>query len=82
MMSRRRLGLAITAALAASVMFAGASALAASGVTHGNYRGPARPADRVTVTITHRTNYQGPARTSARAASVRGSNLPASTARQ
>jgi hypothetical protein len=80
MNSRRRLGLAVTAALAASVMFAGASALAASGVTRGNYRGPARPAHAVTVT--HRTNYRGQARTPARPATVRGSNRPASAARQ
>lgn len=80
MSSRRRLGLAVTAALAASVMFAGASALAASGVTRGNYRGPARPAHAIT--ITHRTNYRGPVRSSARAARPRDSNRPASTARQ
>lgn len=80
MISRRRLGLAVLAALAASVIFAGASALAASGVARDNYRGPARPAHAVT--ITHRANYDGPARTSARAAIERGSNLPASAVRQ
>jgi hypothetical protein len=80
MISRRRLGTAVAAALAASVMFAGASALAASGLTRGNYHGPARPAHAVT--ITHRANYRGPARVSARAATERDPNRPASNARQ
>jgi hypothetical protein len=80
MISRRRLGLAITAGLAALVMFAGASALAASSVTRTNYRGHARPAHAITITRT--TNYRGQARTSARTVRVHGSNLPASNARR
>jgi hypothetical protein len=80
MTSRRWLGLAVSAAVAASVIFAGASALAASHVTHGNYRGPALAPS--TVTIAHGTNYRGPARTPARAAARQDSNVPASVAAQ
>jgi hypothetical protein len=77
MTSRRWLGAAVAAAVAASVISAGASALAASSATHGNYRGPARPAHAAHTVITHQTNYRGPVQVPARAAAVHGSNLPA-----
>ncbi len=73
---RRLLGLAVAVAAAASVISAGASALASSGGTHVNYQGPARPGRAVV--STRGTNYRGPARTSPRASAVPGSNLPAS----
>jgi hypothetical protein len=75
MTSRRWLGVAIAAVAAASVVSAGASALAAAHVTNGNYQGPARPAHAAV--ITGGDNYRGPARTPARAATVHGSNRPA-----
>ena len=42
MISRRRFGLAVTVALTASALVAGASALAAAGVTHGRNTQPGR----------------------------------------
>ncbi len=66
-MTRRKWSvLAVSAAAAASVICAGATALAAAGhgsgshATHSNYRGPARTA--LVVPIRHQSNYNGPAR--------------------
>lgn len=84
-MTRRRwIGLAGSVAVAACVISAGASALAAAqgaSVRHGNYRGPARAAVHAS-TFTHQTNNRGAARTAARPAAVHGSNLPASARTQ
>ena len=81
-MTRRKWSvLAVSAAAAASVICAGATALAAAGhgsgshATHSNYRGPARTA--TAVPIRHQSNYKGPARKPATAV-VRGSNRPGS----
>jgi hypothetical protein len=79
MSGRRRLGVAVSAVAAVSVISAGASALAASHAADENYQGPARAAHAVT--ITHGTNYHGPARTSARVPGGRLSNLPSAAAR-
>lgn len=74
-MTRRKWSvLAVSAAAAASVICAGATALAAAGhgsgshVTHSNYRGPARTVPAVPISHQHSdtnrsdTNYTGPAR--------------------
>jgi hypothetical protein len=86
-MTRRKWSvLAVSAAAAASVICAGATALAAAGhgsgshATHSNYRGPARTASAVPIRHDSNyrdTNYQGPARGPATAV-VHGSNRPGS----
>lgn len=80
MTSRRWFGLAVAAVLAVSAIVAGASELAAAGVTRGNYRGPVRPQQVIThhVGYSHRSNYRGPVRTVGRASTLPGSNRPAS----
>jgi len=85
-MTRRKWSvLAVSAAAAASVICAGATALAAAGhgsgshVTHSNYRGPARTVPAVPIRQLHSdSNYQGPARRQAAAAVVHDSNRPRS----
>ena len=81
-MTRRKWSvLVVSGAAAASVICAGATALAAAGhgsgshATHSNYRGPARPAPAVR--MTHQSNYKGPARRPATAV-VHGSNRASS----
>jgi hypothetical protein len=78
-MTRRRwVGVAGSVAVAACVISAGATALAAAQGPHGthtNYRGPAVTAHPGA--IGHQTNYRGPARTGTQPAAVHGSNLPA-----
>jgi hypothetical protein len=81
-MTRRKWSvLVVSGAAAASVICAGATALAAAGhgsgshATHSNYRGPARTA--LVVPIRHQSNYKGPARKPATAV-VRGSNRASS----
>ena len=81
-MTRRKWSvLVVSGAAAASVICAGATALAAAGhgsgshATHSNYRGPARTA--LVVPIRHQSNYKGPARTPATAV-VHGSNRASS----
>jgi hypothetical protein len=66
MTSHRWLGLAVSAVAAASVISAGASALAASQPAHTNYHGPARTARAVT-SPPGQTNDHRPARSAARA---------------
>ncbi len=69
MTSRRLAGLVVTAAVAASVVGLGASAIAAPLIGPHNYRGPARPARQSAITVAHRaSNYRGPARPTARTA--------------
>jgi hypothetical protein len=84
MTSRRWLGVAIATAAATAVAAASVSAAASASATHGNYRGPARPAQPAhAITIAHPTNYRGPARmTFARPAFRADSNLPASQSAQ
>lgn len=72
--------LALGAMAAASLIAAGAGALAAVHATHGNYRGPARAAH--VVTVPHHSNYRGSARPSGTTPAVRGSNVPAAVAAQ
>jgi len=60
-------------AVATSLIAAAATALAAPGSHHVNYRGPARPARAVQVA--RRTNYHGPARART---PMRASNRPGS----
>jgi hypothetical protein len=81
-MTRRKWSvLVVSGAAAASVICAGATALAAAGhgsgshATHSNYRGPARTA--LVVPIRHQSNYKGPARKPATAV-VHGSNRASS----
>jgi hypothetical protein len=63
----RLLGLTVALATAATVISAGASAVAATGGPHGNYRGPAQPV-RPAAASTRGTNYRGTAKTPPRAA--------------
>ena len=79
-MTRHRwAALAGSVAVAACVISAGATALAAAqgspgtARTHTNYQGPARTAHPAA--IGHRTNYRGPARTGTQVAVVHGSNV-------
>jgi hypothetical protein len=63
--SHRLAGLVVTVAVAATLIGAGAAAIAAPLAAPDNYRGPARPAHQAAVTGSHPTsNYRGPARSS------------------